>query len=62
MRQSETLRASFLLDRRLMNRVNVGVLGGVAVSSFSRTLTALFGLAIFGLQVSKKDSWCSGIR
>lgn len=56
MKQSETLRVSFLLDRRLMNRVSVGVLGGVAVSSFSRTLTALFGLAIFGLQVSKRDS------
>ena len=56
MKQSETLRASLLLDPRFMNRVSVGILGGVAVSSFSRTLTALFGLAIFGLQVSKKDS------
>ena len=62
MKQLETFRASLLLDPRLMNRVSVGVLGGVAVSSFSRTLTALFGLAIFGLQVSKEDSWCSGIR
>lgn len=29
----------------------VGLLGGVAASSFSRTLAFLFGLAVFGVQV-----------
>ncbi len=30
----------------------VGLLGGVAVSSFSKTLAMLFGLLVFGVQVS----------
>lgn len=31
--------------------VYTGLLAGVAVASFSKTLTALFGLLIFGIQV-----------
>lgn len=29
----------------------IGLLGGVAVSMFSKTLAMVFGLAIFGIQV-----------
>ena len=31
---------------------SVGVLAGLALSTFSRTLTVLFGLLVFGVQVS----------
>ena len=31
--------------------VTLGVLGGVAVSTFSKTLAMLFGLLVFGVQV-----------
>ena len=32
----------------------LGLVGGVAVSYFSKTLAMLFGLAVFGVQVSEK--------
>ena len=32
---------------------SIGVLGGVAVSAFSKTLTMLFGVLVFGIQVSR---------
>jgi len=32
----------------------VGLLGGVAVSTFSKTLAMLFGLLVFGVQVCEK--------
>ena len=31
--------------------VTTGLLGGVAVSTFSKTLAMLFGLLVFGVQV-----------
>ena len=31
--------------------VMIGLLGGVAVSTFSKTLAMLFGLLVFGVQV-----------
>ena len=38
-----------------------GVLGGVAVSTFSKTLAMLFGLLVFGVQVcggaQQKNGW-----
>ena len=30
----------------------IGLIGGVAVSTFSKTLALLFGLVVFGVQVS----------
>ena len=33
----------------------LGLVGGVAVSMFSKTLAVLLGLAIFGVQVSQQD-------
>lgn len=33
--------------------VTIGVLGGVAVSTFSKTLATLLGLLVFGLQVCR---------
>jgi len=37
----------------------VGLVGGVAVSTFSRSLALLIGLLVFGVQVSRllRDSW-----
>ena len=32
---------------------STGVLGGVAVSAFSKTLAMLFGLLVFGVQVCR---------
>ena len=32
---------------------SIGVLGGVAVSAFSKTLAMLFGVLVFGIQVSR---------
>lgn len=34
----------------------VGLLGGLAVSTFSRTLAFLFGLMVFGVQVRLEPS------
>lgn len=31
----------------------IGLLGGVAVSTFSKTLAMLFGLFVFGVQVCR---------
>lgn len=44
--------------------VTIGLLGGVAVSTFSKTLAMLFGLLVFGVQVcrcshGKGDKQCS---
>lgn len=33
--------------------VMIGLLGGVAVSTFSKTLAMLFGLFVFGVQVRR---------
>lgn len=33
-----------------------GLLGGVAVSTFSKTLAMLFGLLVFGVQVREERS------
>ena len=33
---------------------SAGLVGGVAVASFSKTLAVLFGLIVFGVQVGEK--------
>ena len=32
--------------------LSIGLIGGVAVSTFSKTLALVFGLLVFGVQVS----------
>lgn len=41
------------MGKRANAQVTIGLLGGVAVSAFSKTLAMLFGLLVFGVQVCR---------
>lgn len=40
-------------------RGSVGLIGGIAVSTFSKTLALLFGMLVFGVQVCEKEDFAT---